>query len=142
MKSPTKMHWHSMSDITTNSVESAHEFHWALIVNPCSHLSNNNMMVSRTLCLGSLCRQQLARRAVQRRMLQAWAAAARSSRHVGLLTAAAHNLAGHHCQRRAWGCWTGALALARGAARCHAHQRRNRTSMGFAAWRRFTADAV
>lgn len=88
------------------------------------------------------CRQQLAGRALQRRMLHAWAQAAHHSCHESLLTAAAHDLACHHCLRRAWGKWSRATALAHGAALCLAHQKQNRVSAAFQAWRLFACNAM
>ena len=89
-----------------------------------------------------LCRQQLADRALQRRMLYAWAKAAHHSCHESLLTAAAHDLACHHCLRRVWGRWRGATALAHGAALLLAHQKQNRASAAFQAWRLFVSEAM
>ncbi len=88
------------------------------------------------------CRQQLAGRALQRRMLHAWAQAAHHSCHESLLTAAAHDLACHHCLRRAWGKWRTATALAHGTALCLAHQKQNRVSAAFQAWRLFASEAM
>ncbi|DBB06362.1 TPA: hypothetical protein ACH3X1_011930 [Trebouxia sp. C0004] len=86
--------------------------------------------------------QQLACRALQRRMLHAWAEVAHHSRHESLLTAAAHDLACHHRLRHAWGRWTSATALAHGAALCLAHQKQNRVSAAFQAWRLFVSEAM
>ncbi len=88
------------------------------------------------------CRQQLAGRALQRRMLHAWAKAAHHSCHESLLTAAAHDFACHHCLRRAWGKWRSATALAHGTALCLAHQKENRVSVAFQAWRLFVSEAM
>ena len=88
------------------------------------------------------CRQQLACRALQRRMLHAWAKAAHHSCHESLLTAAAHDLACHHCLRHAWGRWSSTAALAHGAALCLAHQKRNRVSAAFQVWRLFASEAM
>ncbi|KAL3153975.1 hypothetical protein ABBQ32_013531 [Trebouxia sp. C0010 RCD-2024] len=83
--------------------------------------------------------QQLAGRALQRRMLHAWSTAACHSRHVGLVTAAADDMACHHSQLRAWGRWTGACALARGMALFQSHQQRNRVAAAYGVWQDHTA---
>lgn len=75
-------------------------------------------------------------------MLHAWSTAASQSRHVGLMTAAAHDMAYHHNQVRAWGRWTGACALARGMALCRVHQRRNRLAAAYWVWKQHTCEAM
>ena len=88
------------------------------------------------------CRRQLAGRALQRRMLHAWAKAAHHSCHESLLTAAAHDLSCHHCLRQAWGRWSSFTALTHGTALCLAHQKQNRVSAAFQAWRLFASEAM
>ena len=75
-------------------------------------------------------------------MLHAWSTAACHSRHEGLMTAAADDMACHHSQLRAWGRWAGACALARGVALCRAHQRRNLMAAAYWVWKQHTTEAL
>jgi hypothetical protein len=140
---------------------SSEETHHSQLHHSCGTTSLNTMIMQHCMqicCVASVpqaaslqgrgvsqacyCRQQLACRALRRRMLHAWAKAAHHSCHESLLTAAAHDLACHHCLRRARGKWRRATALAHGTALCLAHQKENRVSAAFQAWRLFACDAM
>ena len=86
------------------------------------------------------CRQKLASRALQRRVLYTWTQASRCQRHRSLMSAAASGLACHQQQRRIWAVWRHHVGLAKGVATCQATQRRHRLSSAFAAWGKWMHD--
>lgn len=86
------------------------------------------------------CRQKLASRALQRRVLYTWTQASRCQRHRSLMSAAASGLACHQQQRRIWAVWRHHVGLAKGVAMCEATQRRHRLTSAFAAWGKWMHD--
>ena len=92
------------------------------------------------LCNDCCCREQMASRALQRRILHAWRKAAQHSCHVKLLTAAAQDLASHHCQKRIWARWYRATVLARGLALLAASREQHRTASAIVAWKAYTSE--